>query len=445
MAKELFNAEYEKIILGMMLLDNSIIDVIKGRLTSDCFYTSEARFVFLKIVEQWDKDKCVNILSLHSVISNFDPSWIVSLTDIGSTANWEFYVNKIKQFYLTRTFKTELGQTLNKLNPDSVNDSISGLQSKLATFMQFGNSGVDVKNLCLEVPLEIESASKSNKKYIGYETGFEELDDILDGFQNGSMYVIGARTSIGKTAFVLTLLRKLCQHGASPCIFSLEMSAKSCFYRMLSSETNLPMWQLKKGTCFKYQSGISKLKSGLAKLYDYNINIIDCAQSDESLVSQIRYEATVKGKDVFVVDHLGLVQISKPSAQHYLDVGQITAKLHALSKELNIVIILLCQMNREAEGKKPNISLIRESGNIEQDADVIMFLYRERDLEEDNVPTQVIIEKNRDGKIGYANFIFNKPTQDFKVDNGFRNKEVGEVPKVPVSEKKEAEYEELPF
>ncbi len=167
MAKELFNAEYEKIILGMMLLDNSIIDVIKGRLTSDCFYTSEARFVFLKIIEQWDKDKCVNILNLHSAISNFNPAWIASLTDIGSTANWEFYVNKIKQFHLTRTFKTELGQTLDKLNPDSINDSISGLQSKLATFMQFGNSGADVKNLCLEVPLEIEAASKSNKKYIG--------------------------------------------------------------------------------------------------------------------------------------------------------------------------------------------------------------------------------------------------------------------------------------
>lgn len=395
------------------------------------------------------KDRCVNLITLSSTLSKFSPAWIASLTDIPSAANWEFYVNKIKQFYLTRTFKTELGNTLDSLNPESINESIGGLQSKLATFMQFGGNGAEIKNLCLEVPLEIEAAAKSNKKYIGYETGFEELDDILDGFQKGQMYVIGARPSIGKTAFALTLLRKLCIHNANPDMFSLEMSAKSCFYRMLSAETNLPMWQLKKGTCFQYQSGVFKLKAGLAKLYNYNMNIIDCAQNDEGLISQIRYEATVKGKDIFVVDHLGLVQIAKPSAQHYLDVGQITAKLHALAKELNIVIILLCQMNREAEGKKPNLSLIRESGNIEQDADVIMLLYRERDLEEDNVPTQVIVEKNRDGKTGYVNFIFNKQIQDFKIDKGIKNDEIGEAPKIPVAIKVEKEdvYEdqELPF
>lgn len=449
MAKNYFNNEYEKCILGILLLDNSLIDIISGRLSKESFYDPKCKFIYDKICEQWENDRCVNLLTLSQGVEKIDPVWLSELTNVGSTSNWEFYVSKVKELHLARSFKNELGTTLSDLDPDKVNESIANLQSKLTSFMQFGGDSADMKNLCISVPEEMQEAYKANKKYLGFETGFESLDQKLDGFQTSQLYVIGARPSIGKTAFALTIMRKLCQFNTSVAMFSLEMSAKACFYRMLASESGLPLWQLRKGTCFAYQSGFTKTSNGLSKLFNYDMNIIDTSSTDKALYSRIRYEATIKGKKVFVVDHLGLVQIAKPSAQHYLDVGRITAKLHSMAKELDVCIILLCQMNREAEGKKPNLSLIRESGNIEQDADVIMLLHRERDLEENNIPTDVIIEKNRDGQTGTVHFIFNKETQNFREDkgNGYEEK----APVVPVAVKvekeREEEYveEELPF
>lgn len=441
MAETFFNEAYEQIILGIMILNNSLIDIISAKLNKEAFYTSKAKFVFETIVNQWKKDHCVDIVNLTSTLKAFDSDYLVTLTDlVPSTANWEFYVNKVREMYLARTFKTELGNSLADLSPSKINEIISNLQVKLSSFMQFGTDSAELKNLCLSIPEEIKAAHTANKKYIGFESGFEQLDDIIDGWQTSCMYVIGARTSIGKTAFVLTLLRKLCQHNVSATLFSLEMSAKQDFYRMLAAETNLPMWQLKKGTCLEYQRGVEKLMAGLSRLFDYNLNIIDQgANKEDELYARIRYEAVVKGKKLFVIDHLGLVQSSTPTAQHYLDVGRITATLHAMSKELDICIITLVQMNREAEGKKPTLSQIRESGNIEQDADVIMFLYRERDLEEDNIPTQLIVEKNRDGKTGYVNFVFEKPTQNFKEEKSNFNK--GQLPVIPVNTGEEVKDE----
>lgn len=447
----LYNIDYERVILGMLLLDNSLINLVQGRLTVDCFYDAKTKFIYKKICELWKNDKHVDIVSLSDSLTKIDKMYIAQLTEVTcTTSNWEFYVNKIKEFYLARSFRTQLSESLSKLDPTKINDNISNLMSKLSSFMQENETGTEIKNLCVEIPEEIEKAHKEQRKYLGYETGYEDFDEILDGFQNGQMYVIGARPSIGKTAFALSLIRRLCAKGVGCSIFSLEMSCKQVFYRLLASVSKIPLWQLRKGTCLEYKQGVTRLLNACRALFEYDMNILDSGiNSDEELYQRIRYEATVKERKVFVVDHLGLVQIASPSSNHYLDVGRITSTLHKLAKELNVCIILLCQMNREAEGKKPNLSLIRESGNIEQDADVIMFLHRERNLEEDCVPTQIIVEKNRDGKTGTANFIFNKQIQDFVVDKGLNNNdEIGKAPKIEVvaqSEHKIEEPTDVPF
>lgn len=442
-----YNTDYERVILGMLLLDNSLIELVQGRLTSECFYDFKTKFMYTKICELWKENKHVDIVLLSESISKFDKSYIAQLTEVTcSTSNWEFYVDKIKEFYLARSFREQLSKSLKDIDPIKINNNISDLISKLSSFMQENETGTDIKNLCVEIPEEIEKAYKEHKNYLGYETGFDDFDDILDGFQNGQMYVIGARPSIGKTAFALAIAKRLCSKGVGCSVFSLEMSCKQIFYRLLSSVSKIPLWQLRKGTCLEYKQGVTKLLNACRTLFDYDMNILDCGiNSDEELYQRIRYEATVKNRKVFIVDHLGLVQIAKPSSNHYLDVGRITSTLHKLAKELDVCIILLCQMNRGAEGKKPNLSLIRESGNIEQDADVIMFLHRERNLEEDSVPTQIIVEKNRDGKTGTANFIFNKQIQDFIVDKS-NNNEQGSALKVEVvAEHKCEDSTDVPF
>ena len=439
------NDEYENCLLGILLLDNSLIDIVSGRLTTDCFYNLKARKIYNAILTLKKSNNAVNYVTLSNTLTNCDVNYITSLTDnIPSASNWEFYVTKIREMYLARCVRQELSESLGGITPENINNAIHNLQTKLTSFMQYGDSGVDLKNMCVEIPEEIKAAYKSQKRYIGFESGLEQLDDILDGWQTSCTYVIGARPSIGKTAFALTIARKLCSQNVPVTLFSLEMSAKQDFYRMLASESKLPLSFLKKGTCMASKQGMLKLINGCNRLFEYNMNIIDIgANYEQELYSRIRYEATVKGKKVFIIDHLGLIIPSKSSSNHYLDVGRITATLHALSKELDICIIELVQMNREAEGKKPSMNLIRESGNIEQDADVIMFLYRERDLEENKIPTQVIVEKNRDGKTGYANFIFDKPTQDFIEDKGTRNDEIAEAPDLTENKtNKEVEVEE---
>lgn len=446
MNTKLNNTEYEEVVLGMLLLDNTIIDIIKGKLVPECFCDMKARTVYNTILSQWESNHYVDIVTLISELSAMDKTYIISLTDkVTSAVNWEIYVSKLRELYLARTFKAELNTTLNNISPDTINENIASLETKLTSFMQYGGKdGAEVKNLCVEIPEEMQRAMNEKKKFLGFETGFEELDTILDGWQTGQLYVVGARPSIGKTAFSLSLLRALCSHGVSATLFSLEMSAKQCFYRMLSSEANLPMWQLKKGTCLEYKNGVTKLRIGLNKLFEYKMNILDMgANTDEDIYSRIRYEAVVKGKKVFVIDHLGLIQIAKPSAQHYLDVGRITSRLHALAKELNVCIIILCQMSRAAEGNKPSMNLIRESGNIEQDADVIMFLHRERESNEINIPTDVIVEKNRDGRIGTVHFIFNTENQSFREDKQSDN-EIGYAPIMPAKTREDYE-ESLPF
>lgn len=442
--KELYNEDYEKIILSMLLLDNTLIDVISGRLQKECFFNAKYKYIYENILILWNKDKHVDLLNLVNRLKTIKPAELAELTDtVASTSNWEFYVSKVRSYYLTRKVKTELLTSVENLDVETINKQVSELQVNLANFLHYnGDDGAEVKNLCVEIPEEIQEAFNQKKKYIGYETGFEELDDILDGLQTKYLYVIGARPSIGKTAFALTLIRKLCQKNVPVTLFSLEMSAKACFYRMLSSESKLPSWQLKKGTCLEYQRGITQLTIGLNNLFNYDMNIIDTAYNDEELYSRIRYEAIVKGRKVFVVDHLGLVRSAHQSNQHYLDVGKITASLHALAKELDVCIILLCQLGREAEGKKPNMSLLRESGNIEQDADVIMFLHRERDKDEACIPTEVIVEKHRDGKTGIVNFVFDTDRQDFRVNKNRDTEERGYAPKVPVKVGVEREEEQ---
>lgn len=442
--KELYNEDYEKIILSMLLLDNTLIDVISGRLQKECFFNAKYKYIYENILILWNNDKHVDLLNLVNRLKTIKPAELAELTDtVASTSNWEFYVSKVHSYYLTRKVKTELLTSVENLDVETINKQVSELQVNLANFLHYnGDDGAEVKNLCVEIPEEIQEAFNQKKKYLGYETGLTELDDILDGLQTECLYVIGARPSIGKTAFALTLIRKLCQKNIPVTLFSLEMSAKACFYRMLSSESKLPRWQLKKGTCLEYQRGITQLTIGLNNLFNYDMNIIDTPHNDEELYSRIRYEAIVKGKKVFFVDHLGLVRSAHPSKNHYLDVGDITASLHALAQELDICIILLCQLGRDAEGKKPNMSLLRESGNIEQDADVIMFLHRERDKDEVCIPTEVIVEKQRDGKTGIVNFIFDTDRQDFRVDRNRDTEERGYAPKVPVKVGVEREEEQ---
>ena len=324
--------------------------------------------------------------------------------------------------------KVELLDAANHINGNNNDNIIAGLSDKLVGYMSGdSDTAVSAKNLCLELPdkiMQAYNACKSGKMLLGYETGYDKLDDILDGFQTKNLYVLGARPSIGKTAFALNLIANICKNKTPTAVFSFEMSTEQLFYRMIAQLSGLQIGHVQKGFCFATQSGMGKFRNGLEQLFEFPLNIYDRrVDTEDDLYAKIRYEAKVNGTKVFVIDHLGLIGASDPMMNRYMQVGNITKTLHKMAKELDVSIILLCQVGRDTEGKEPTLNQLRESGNIEQDADVVMFLHRERDMNELNVPTQVIVAKQRDGRIGKVDMIFQLSLSKFIEAEGFASKD----------------------
>jgi len=417
--------EKEKCLLNCLLLDNSIMDMLAG-FPEDAFFNKKHKYIYKKMCELWKKNHFFDAASLAENESEFDMLYLATLSDeVPSTGAWEYYSKNLKELYKKRLILKLTATVQNSASMKSSSELISDIQSQLSALDTTDVDSFDMKHLAISAVEEVQKAFKEKKLLSGYSTGFEGLDDIVDGIQEDNMYVIGARPSIGKTAFALALIMGIAAKGVKTSVFSLEMSALALYFRMISAKSDIPMWQIKKGIVNESQSMILRFNRAVEQLYSLPVSIMDTGvDNDKILYSRIRYEAKVKGSKVIFIDHLGLIEVTDSSGQRYVDVGRITKTLHKMARELHVAIVLLAQCGREAEGKKPNLALLRESGNIEQDADVIMLLHRQRELdderERDNplkmIPTDVIVAKNRDGKTGVATFSFKPICMNFVED-----------------------------
>lgn len=444
------NDDYsEKCLLAMMISDSNFVDMINGRVEKEYFYTPVNKRIYEKICLLQKNRKPINLVSVaedENIELQKRCAEISGL--VAGTTGWESYLNTLYEYYVTRTARNDIKLFLENMTPENINTKIDELGTKLSKYSAKKSDGFSMTQLAYNNATEVDNASKKNALFTGFESGFENLDTVLDGWQQGTMYVIGARPSIGKTAFALSIITGLARKGTKCSAFSLEMSAGSLFYRMVSAASNIPMWQIRKGLIGTSQAQIGRYLNAGKYLSTLPISVFDSdVDNDKVLYSRIRYEARVKGSKVIMIDHLGLIEVSDSSGQRYVDVGRITKTLHKMAKELNICIIVLAQCGREAEGKKPNLALLRESGNIEQDADVIMLLHRKRELDDtttqsavEEVPTDVIVAKNRDGRTGTAPFSFKPLCMKFREDlSRSALDEFGERSSKPISEEKQNE------
>ena len=404
-----FNVEYEYILINIMFIDNTLIDNISGVVKPKAFYDAKTRRIYETIIDQYSKSQICSIATLCSQLKGIDPADIAELTNrTASSENWEYYADNIKRMYATRKLKVKLAEDSKNLNPENVLDTIHDLDSSLTDYMKYDdNKPVDVKDLCNEMIKQVQEAAKNDSPYLGYDTGFENLSGILDGLQLGKLVILGARPSVGKTSFALQLAGNLCKQNIPVSIFSLEMTAKSLMTRLTSVETGFSIYELQHGMCFS-QANITRLQGGLSRIYNMPLQIFDSGISNEkTLISQIRVQAKTKGTKVFVVDHIGLVRHSTPQMKRVEQLDDITQKLLHVAQELNVTIICLCQLRRDAEGQKPCLADLRDSGAIEQNADICMFLHRDRaEGNEMFIPAEVIVIKDRDGACGTAKMNF---------------------------------------
>ena len=418
------NDDWEKCLLSIILLDNNMLDIIRGRLDKEAFFNPKNRHLYQKICSQWDAHRIIDPAKLIDDKIKADYLAMVSGSEL-STVAWESYVNNLNKLLKARQLKAKITEVYQKMTSENATDIADELQQTIAELSVSKKDAYSMNDLAVINAQKVDEAYKSNVVYTGFESGFEMLDGVVDGWNKGTMYVIGARPSIGKTAFALAVLMGIAKKGTPVSMFSLEMSADSLYTRCVSAQSCIPMWQIKKGIIESDKLRIQKYMNSSNTLCQLPIRMFDSdIDNDKVLYSKIRYEARIKGSKVIIIDHLGLIEVSDSSGQRYVDVGRITKTLHKMARELDVCIIVLAQCGREAEGKKPNISLLRESGNIEQDADVIMLLHRQRELddvkERENpdieYPTDVIVAKNRDGRTGTVTFSFKPLYMRFRED-----------------------------
>lgn len=402
---EMYNVNYERSFLGCLIMNNALADTINGRITADSFYDLTNRKIFTKVFDLCSKGNC-NLLTLTKELSDIRPDVIASLTDDACGGNFDFYLQNLRNMAIARNLKSEIGRELSSINPDTVFETMHKIDSINNKCMRIDSFVAKDSNSMLTDMIKIvQKNANEHKIMMGYDTGFDNLSRITEGIITGQLYILSARASIGKTAFELQLTSNLCKTGVPVAIFSLEMSAASLIMRMTSQVSGVPIKNIRYGRFSPEQ--ITRFYGACDAISKYRMHVYDESITDKELYTKIRTENKVHGTKVFFIDHLGLIRYSGLNPNKVIQLDEITQELKSMAKELDVAIIVLSQLSRKAEHKEPTLDDLRDSGAIEQNADVVMFIHRERaNGTEESIETKVIVAKNRDGSCGTAWFQF---------------------------------------
>lgn len=419
------NSEAERNVLGCMLLDNETISTVKEVLSEDDFYDGEHKWVFKSIIALNEKGRAVDALTLSNELKEnniFDKiGGYDFLTKIGDSVisinHVENYCDIIKEKAVRRRLIRELGDIIDRCYNDNTQttDMIEAAQ-RVVYDISMDNKRNDFVNLSQavsEAVSELNRIQKLNKKIIGVPSGFPAIDDITSGFQNGDFVLIAARPSMGKTALAINIAQNAAiRNNKSVAIFSLEMPTRQLANRIMSSEAEVDSSRLRVANV---------IPSEWSKLFDMVRNVrekeIKMYINDKSGISvgevrrKCRKLKATTGLDLIIIDYLQLMTTNEKNENRQQEISSISRALKSIAKELECPIIALSQLSRGPEGrsdKRPMLSDLRESGAIEQDADLVMLLYREQyykqDSEDDS--TEVIIAKHRNGRTGTVKLKF---------------------------------------
>ena len=418
--------EAEQSVIGSMLMDKEAIIAASEIVTARDFYQQQYGIMFETMVELFNEGKPVDLVTLQDRLKEKDvPPEVSSLdfvrdiiTTVPTSANVKSYANIVREKAVLRR--------LIKVNEEIANTCYAGkepLEQILASteksvfdLLQSRSSGefVPIRQVALNVLEKIEAASKTQGTVTGIPTGFIDLDYKTSGMQPSDFVLIAARPSMGKTAFVLNLVDHVAVRKGLPCmIFSLEMSKEQLVNRMLAMESNVDSQKLRTGNLT--DSDWDAIVEGIGVIGNSKLVIDDTPGiSITELRSKCRKMKLEQGLSMIIIDYLQLMSGSggKSSESRQQEISEISRSLKALAREMNAPVVALSQLSRACETRtdhRPMLSDLRESGAIEQDADVVMFLYRDdyynKDTDMPNI-AEVIIAKQRNGPIGTVNLLF---------------------------------------
>ncbi len=419
------SAEAEQSVIGSMLMDRDAIIAASEIITADDFYQNQYGVMFDAMVELFNEGKPVDLVTLQNRLKEKDvPPEVSSLEfvreiviAVPTSANIKSYANIVREKAMLRRLirvNEEIANTCYS-GKERLEDILSYTEKAIFDLLQnrTGSDFVPIKQVALNVLERIEAASKSEGSVTGIPTGFIDLDYKTSGMQPSDLVLLAARPSMGKTAFVLNLVDYVAVRKGMPCmIFSLEMSKEQLVNRMLSMESNVDSQKLRTGSLT--DADWDAVVEGIGIIGNSKLLIDDTPGiSITELRSKCRKIKLEYGLSMVIVDYLQLMSGSGRSGDNrQQEISEISRSLKALAREIQAPVVALSQLSRACESRqdhRPMLSDLRESGAIEQDADVVMFLYRDdyynKDTDRPNV-AEVIIAKQRNGPIGTVELLW---------------------------------------
>ncbi len=437
------NIEAEKSLLSCILIDKDAIAKVVDMLSENDFYQDSHVAVYQTMRELYSKSQAIDILTLSNRLEEKNSlekiggrSYLAHLSTFVATAsNIEHYAKIIQHKATLRRLQRVAGEIseISYNEEKDVEEILDQTEQKILQISQkhSKNAFVSINNLLTEAFDRIDELHKHGGKLRGLTTGFSDLDGILGGFQKSDLIIMAARPSVGKTSFALDVARQVAiksKKGVG--VFSLEMSKEQLVDRMLCAQANISLWKMRTGKLSDREEDddFSKIGEGMGQLSEAPIYIDDSATSS---IMDIRAKARrlqiEKDLGLLIIDYLQLMEgRGKYSDNRVQEVAEISRGLKGIARELNIPVIALSQLSRAVEQSKPAIpklAHLRESGSIEQDADVVMFIYRkaaDRNYNPDELPeeeknwAEVYVAKHRNGPTGKVDLIFDSETVGFK-------------------------------
>ena len=417
--------EAERSVVGCMMMSRDAIMVAAEILTGEDFYLQMMGVVFDAMVELYNEGKPVDFVTLPEKLKEKDvPPEVSSMefakdlfNSVPTSANVKYYANIVNEKAMLRRLiklNEEIANTC-YLSKDSVEDILEDTEKRMFQLSQRRTGGdcVPIRQVVLNALGTIEKASQMKGTVTGVSTGFVDLDYKTSGLQPSDFILVAARPSMGKTAFVLNMAQHMAfRKEKTVAIFSLEMSKEQLVNRLFSLESKVDSQKIRTGNL--EDEDWAKLIEGAGIIGNSHLIIDDTPGiSISELRSKCRKFKLEQGLDIIIIDYLQLMSGSgRGGDSRQQEISDISRALKGVARELNVPVVALSQLSRAVEkrdDKRPMLSDLRESGAIEQDADVVMFIYRDdyynKDTENKNM-AEIIIAKQRNGPIGTVNLVW---------------------------------------
>ena len=424
------NIEAEIAVLGALMIDENAIIKIADFLMPDDFYRSAHRTIFEAMLRLYEKQEPIDVLNVSNVLKeqkkledvggqNYLAELVGSVVSSSNIASYGKVVRKkatLRRLIQAAADIAEIGQS----EDEDVDKILDRAEQKLFAVSQKHSRQdfIPIRDILGDAFERIENIHKDGSMLRGIPTGFRGLDNILGGLQRSDLVILAARPSLGKTTLALDILRHISVKEKVPAaMFSLEMSKDQLVDRLLSSQAEVDLWKLRTGKLEDEgeYNDFQRLGEAFGVLSDAPIFIDDSGTANimemRTLARRLQMEHGIK---LIVVDYLQLMEGRRASEGRVQEIAEISRSLKGLARELNVPVLALSQLSRAVEARSPQIpklSDLRESGSIEQDADVVLFIYREdrerKETERKNI-ADILVAKHRNGPLGRVPLYFNE-------------------------------------